>query len=100
MDGKIKAAFSKKGPMVFVSHLDLMRLFQRASRRAGLPVALTKGFNPHLKISIMNALKVGVESDALEAVICLERPVAPEEFMERLNAELPEGVTITHAAAG
>ena len=49
--------------MRFISHLDLMRLFQRALRRVGLSVEITKGFSPHLKISIVRALKLGLESD-------------------------------------
>ena len=58
----MKTVFSKTGDMRFISHLDLVRLFQRACRRAGLPVAVTKGFSPRLKISILKALKLGVES--------------------------------------
>lgn len=97
MATKMRLVFTKQGPMRFISHLDLMRLFQRASRRAGLPVALTQGFSPHLKISIAKALKLGVESSSEEAVFHMERRIAPEEFKESINRELPDGVQVVAA---
>ena len=97
MTNTVRVTFSKKGLMAFISHLDLMRLFQRAGRRAGMPFEFTKGFNPHPKISVVKALKLGVESDSLEAVFCLERGMDADEFRERLNKELPEGVRIKDA---
>lgn len=89
--------FSKTGDMRFVSHLDLMRLFQRASRRAGLPVTVTKGYSPHLKISITRALKLGVESRGEEAVFYMDEMVAPEVFTSAMNDKLPDGVTVLKA---
>ena len=83
--------------MRFISHLDLVRLFQRASRRAGLPVVITKGFSPHLKISILKALKLGRESAAEEAVFYMEKGMAPEEFADSLNGQLPAGVRVLKA---
>lgn len=97
MNGKMIVRFSKKGDMRFVSHLDLVRLFQRASRRAALPVVVTKGFSPHLKISISRALKLGLESDGEEAVFYIDKKMEPEDFMTLMNAKLPDGVTITSA---
>jgi radical SAM-linked protein len=94
---RIRAIFSKTGDMRFVSHLDLMRLFQRASRRAGLPVTVTKGFNPHLKISITKALKLGLESPGEEAVFHIDRALRAEDFMSSINSKLPEGVKILSA---
>lgn len=81
--------------MRFTSHLDLIRLFQRALRRAGLPVTITKGFSPRLKVSVVRALKLGVASDNEEAVICLDRPVEPKDFVDSINKKLPEGVAVT-----
>jgi len=83
--------------MRFVSHLDLIRLFQRALRRAGLPVTITKGFSPRLKVSITRALKLGVASDSEEAVICLDRPVDTKDFIDSINKKLPEGIGVTKA---
>ena len=83
--------------MKFISHLDLMRLFQRASRRAGLPVTVTKGFSPHLKISIKRALKLGLTSTSEEAVIYMDKRVSPDLLKRRLNEKLPQGVRIVTA---
>jgi len=83
--------------MRFISHLDLMRLFQRASRRADLPVTLTQGFSPHLKISIAKALKLGVESPSEEATFYMDKRVEPEVFKESMNKQLPEGVKVVRA---
>jgi len=97
MSCKLKTNFSKTGDMRFISHLDLVRMFQRASRRAGLPVTVTQGFSPHLKISIQKALKLGVESSSEEATFYLDRQVSPEDFARSMNAELPDGVKVLSA---
>jgi len=91
---KIKFIFTKKGPMKYISHLDLMRLFMRALRRADLPVKLTQGFTPHPKLSIKRALKLGIESENEEASIVLKEQVSPEEFKERLQKQFPQGIEI------
>lgn len=77
-----------------MSHLDLVRLFQRASRRASLPVVITKGFSPRFKISISKALKLGIESMAEEAVFDMSSRIDAEEFALSMNNKLPEGVKI------
>lgn len=97
MGCRVKAVFSKTGDMRFVSHLDLVRMFQRSSRRADLPVTVTKGFSPHLKISIQRALKLGVESEGEEATFYLDDAVRPDEFTRSMNASLPDGVKIVKA---
>ena len=94
---KIKAIFSKTGDMRFISHLDLMRLFQRVLRRADLPVAMTQGFSPHLKISILRALKLGVESDSEELTINMRESISPDMVIKLLNSSLPDGVRIIEA---
>lgn len=81
--------------MRFISHLDMVRLFQRTSRRANLPVAMTQGFSPRLRISITKALKLGLEGIDQETVFCIEKPLATEEFMNAMNLNLPDGVKIT-----
>jgi radical SAM-linked protein len=91
---KVKFIFTKKGPMKYISHLDLMRLFMRALRRADLPIKLTEGFSPHPKLSIKRALKLGIESDNEEASIVLKEQVSPEEFKERLQKQFPQGIEI------
>jgi len=80
--------------MRYISHLDLMRLFMRAMRRADLPLKMTEGFSPHPKLSLKRALKLGVESEQEEASIVLKFPVAPEDFKQKLQKQLPEGISL------
>jgi len=80
--------------MRFISHLDLLRLFHRALRRAGLPVTITKGFSPRIKMSVMKALKLGVESVCEEAVFNTEEKVDPQVFADAVNAKLPDGIKL------
>ena len=94
---KIEATFSKMGDMRFISHLDLMRLFHRALRRTNLPVAITQGFSPHLKISIKRALKLGVESSDEMLTVQTSDLIDDALFTELLNKNLPEGVRIINA---
>jgi len=96
MSYRLKIKFSKTELMKYISHLDLMRLFTRALRRGGLPIKMTQGFNPHPKLSIKRALKLGLESDNEEAVFVLEDFINPLEFQNKLQAELPEGIRINH----
>lgn len=91
---KISFIFSKKGKIKFISHLDLMRLFMRAFRRGNLPAKYTCGFNPHPKFSIKEALRLGRESDNEEATLVLKESMEPEEFKQRLQQQLPEGIGI------
>lgn len=91
---KIRATFSKSGDMRFISHLDLMRLFSRALRRANLPVRMTEGFSPHLKVSIKRALKLGIESENEELDVYAAERIEQNFFMESLNKSLPIGIRI------
>jgi len=91
---KINFIFTKKGLMKYISHLDLMRLFVRALRRADFALKMTQGFNPHPKFSIKRALKLGLESDNEEAVIVFTESVSAQEFKDRLEVQLPEGINI------
>lgn len=95
---EINFIFSKKGLMKYISHLDLMRLFTRAMRRAELPLKITEGFNPHPKFSIKQALKLGVESEHEEACAVMKEFLKPEEFRVRLQKQLPEGIAIISAS--
>lgn len=87
--------FEKKGNSVWISHLDLMRMFQRAFVRAGFPLTHTQGFNPRPSVSIALPLSVGVESSCelldfdLDGCSC-----DCNEIRDRLNATLVEGIRI------
>jgi len=83
--------------MKYISHLDLMRLFMRAMRRAEFPLKMTEGFNPHPKLSIKRALKLGLESDSEEASIVLREQITAAEFKEKLQKQLPQGIEIKNA---
>lgn len=91
---KYKLKFAKTGDMKYISHLDLVRLFSRATRRAELPVVLSEGFSPRPKISIFPAIKLGLESNDLEAVFVLDRDVEVQGFKNSLQSQLPEGIKI------
>ena len=90
-----RALFEKTGMAAYISHLDLMRLFQRSFKRAGLPLTHTKGFNPRPSVSIALPMSLGVESLCELLDFDLEtESFTCEEIQERLNSTLTEGVRI------
>lgn len=89
-----RALFEKVGTARFISHLDLMRLFQRAFKRAGLPLTHTQGFNPRPSVSIALPLSLGAESHCELLDFDLESPVPPEGIRDRLNAALIDGIRV------
>ena len=90
-----RALFKKTGNAVYISHLDLMRLFQRAFKRAGLQLTHTQGFNPRPSVSIALPMSVGVESCCELLDFDLEgEAVSCEEIMAKLNGALVEGVEV------
>ena len=91
---EVNLVFSKTGLMRFISHLDLMRLFTRACRRASLPLELTQGFSPHPKISFKRALKLGLESENEEMKLYLKKEIEPRSLKKILQKQLPEGIFI------
>ncbi|MBQ1817210.1 MAG: DUF2344 domain-containing protein [Clostridia bacterium] len=95
---RMLAVFTKGPEVRFVSHLDLQRLFQRAFRRAKLPLAYSQGFNPHPLVSFATALSVGMTSRGEYLDVTLTREMTPEEFISAVSPELPKGVEIVRAA--
>lgn len=90
-----RALFEKTGNAAYISHLDLMRLFQRAFKRAGLPLTHTQGYNPRPSVSIAMPLSLGVESSCELLDFDLEGEKIPnEDILSRLNASLVEGVRV------
>jgi len=96
---RVLVRFAKEGDARWLSHRDLMRLFERALRRAGLPVRMTQGFNPHPKLSIAAALPLGLEAcdEALEMEF--DPAVSPDDVLRRLGEQLPVGLRLRTAAA-
>ena len=92
---ELRFRFSKRGRAAYLSHLDVMRTFQRAFIRSGIRVRHSEGFNPHPKMSIALPLQLGYESDCelLDASV-LE---GPEDMVVALNAALPEGIRVLGA---
>ena len=91
----LRLLFEKTGNAVWISHLDLMRLFQRAFKRAGLPLTHTQGFNPRPSVSIALPLSVGVESVCELLDFTLDgTTVSCDEICQRLNAALVPGVRV------
>ena len=87
--------FEKTGNGIYISHLDLMRLFQRAFKRAGLNLKHTQGFSPRAMVSIALPLSVGVESkcEILDYEL-VGQELSSEKIMDRLNKALPAGVKV------
>ena len=86
--------FSKLGRARFISHLDLMRTFQRAFFRAQIRIRHTEGYHPHPFVSIALPLSVGFSSDCEILEFGLEGGAEPEEVPELLNRTLPEGILV------
>ncbi len=93
----IRIRFTRGEEVKFISHLDLMKVFERAVRRSSLPIAYSQGFNPHPHMVFGLPLSVGVTSDGEYADFELVRQIQPQQFMELLNNSLPEAIRITAA---
>ena len=91
---KVRIKFSKEGPVKFVGHLDTMRYFQKAIRRANLPVAFSGGYSPHMIMSFAAPLGVGTESLGEYFDLELAETVPTSEITRRLDAVMVEGVHV------
>ncbi|MDR2647993.1 MAG: TIGR03936 family radical SAM-associated protein [Oscillospiraceae bacterium] len=93
----LRLRFKKCGRAKYISHLDLMRAFTRAVRRADLPLWYTEGFHPHVFLSFPLPLPLGQESLCEAVDLRLESPVPPDEIAARMQTACPEGITIVSA---
>lgn len=91
---KIRIKFTKTGPIKFIGHLDIMRYFQKAFRRAGVDVEYSQGFSPHQLLSFAAPLGVGLTSDGEYMDAQLYSCDSPEVMLERLNAVMAEGIRV------
>jgi radical SAM family uncharacterized protein/radical SAM-linked protein len=94
---KLRFRFALQGPLRFLSHLETVRVFTRALRRAQLPVQYSQGFHPQPLLAFATALPVGVESTAEYADVTLYEHVEPAQYQARLNAVLPQHMRILDA---
>src|SRR3954449_8625952 len=99
---RLRVRYAKRGPLRFTSHRDFARAFERAVRRAGVPIAYSQGFTPHPKISYASAAPTGVASEAEYLEIGLQAEVDPAALRAALDAALSPGLDVLDAviAAG
>jgi radical SAM-linked protein len=91
---RLRIRYAKRGRLRFTSHRDFSRAFERAIRRAGLPMAYSSGFTPHPRISYANAAPTGALSEAEYLEIGLTKECDPAEIRERLDRALPAGLDV------
>lgn len=94
---KLRLRYAKRGKLRFTSHRDVARAFERALRRAGLPMAYSQGFSPHPKVSWAGAAPTGCASEAEYLELSLVERVDPELVRRELDAALPEGLHVVEA---
>lgn len=92
---RLRTSFSRGEELKFLSHLDLMRLWERAFRRAGILLAYSEGFTPHPRISLAAPLPVGVTSQDELMDVFLSRWLSPQSFVGQVMKQLPRGLTIS-----
>lgn len=91
---KYRLKYKKGEEIKFISHLDMMKLFQRAVKRAGLPIAYSQGFNPHQQLFFSHPLSLGFTSEGEYGDFEMTEEIAPEDILRRLNQTLPRGTEI------
>src|SRR3990172_6617082 len=91
---RLRLTFSRGEAVKHLSHLALMRLWERALRRADLPLAYSQGFSPHPRLSLAAPLAIGVTSSAELMDIFLERRVSPLFLLKTLKGQLPGGIDL------
>src|SRR5258708_8810438 len=94
---KYLITFEKGESVRWLGHLDILRTFERAIRRAELPIAFSTGFNPRERIAFANALSTGVTGAAELATIEFTDPVEPSTIVNSLNEKLPPGIQLQTA---
>lgn len=96
---KLRVRYAKRDRLRFTSHRDFARAFERAVRRAGIPIGFSSGFSPHPKISYANAAPTGSASEAEFLEIGLTEQREPDEVLRALDAALPPGLDILDVVA-
>jgi radical SAM-linked protein len=94
---RIRFIFARGSQLAFLSHLDLMRLFQRAMRRSKLPVAYSQGYNPHMRFIIALPLPLGVTAGNEFAEVFFTDSLDPQVFLDNFSAQLPVGLSLPSA---
>lgn len=89
-----RITYTVEGPLRYISHLEQVRVWERAIRRAGLPLAYSGGFTPRPRLQVAAPLPLGFASEAEWLDLWLEGPVEPETIVQALTSTLPEGLAI------
>ncbi len=92
---KARLKFSKTGTMRFIGHLDLMRYFQKAFRRADIAISYSQGYSPHQLMSFASPLGIGLSSDAEYMDLVLEDTEQVSDFITRINVVMNDEITVT-----
>jgi radical SAM-linked protein len=95
---RLRITFSRGEELKYITHLDLMRLWQRVLRRADIPLVYSQGFSPHPRISLGAPLAIGVTSSSELMDIYLERRLSPHFFIKSVKEQLPRGIDILEVA--
>lgn len=91
---KVRIKFAKRGNMKFIGHLDIMRYFQKAMRRAGVDIVYSEGFSPHQKMSFAAPLGVGILSEGEYLDIEVHSTLSSKEMISALNDVMVEGMEV------
>ena len=91
---RLRMVFATEDEVKYISHLDTMRAWERAFRRAGLPLAYSSGHTPHARLAFAAALPVGFTSECEVMDAVLQEAVAPQEVARRLHCSLPRGISL------
>jgi radical SAM-linked protein len=94
---RLRIRFSRGEEVKFISHLDMMRMWQRVLQRADIPLAYSEGFNPHPRLALAAPLPVGVTAQSELMDIFCTRWVSPHTFIDTISRQLPSGIKALQA---
>ncbi len=94
---RLRVMFTRGEELKYITHLDLMRFWERALRRAGVPVAYSEGFTPHAQISLAAPLPVGTTSEAELMDVFLSERMSPKTFLAEVSKQLTPGIALASA---
>src|SRR5687767_6470205 len=95
---RIRLTFTKEAALQYIGHLDVAKMWERACRRAKLPLAYTLGFTPHPRLTFAAPLALGATSEGELLDVYLREPLAAEILAERISQQLPHGCEVRGAA--
>ena len=91
---KIRIKFAKEGDLKFIGHLDVMHFYQKALRRAGIPICYSAGFSPHQIMSFASPLSLGLTSEGEYMDIEVSESGPSAEMVDKLNQQMVDGARV------